>query len=58
MTRSFQLLVNHDDSLREFSYAEKDGASLAAAARLGFTVVSIRRDWKTVFPDTVETGNR
>ena len=35
--------------MREFAYGEKDGASLAAAAKLGFTVVSIKNDWNTVF---------
>ena len=46
---SLQLLVNHDDARREFAYAEKDGASLAAARAQGFTVVSIKRDWQSVF---------
>jgi phosphoserine phosphatase len=46
---SFQLLVNHDDAKREFSYTEKSGASLAAAARHGFAVASIARDWKVLY---------
>src|SRR5262249_18595379 len=46
---SFQLLINHDDDAREFAYAEKDNASLDAAKKYGFTVVSIKSDWKTVF---------
>ncbi|HKQ76764.1 MAG TPA: HAD family hydrolase [Blastocatellia bacterium] len=46
---SFQLLINHDDAAREFAYAEKDDASLNAAKKYGFTVVSIKNDWKTVF---------
>lgn len=46
---SLQLLLNHDDAEREFAYAEKDGASLAAAKSRGFTVVSMKRDWKSVF---------
>jgi hypothetical protein len=46
---SFQLLVNHDDAAREFAYEEKDGASLAAAKQFGFTVVSMKEDWTTVF---------
>jgi hypothetical protein len=46
---SFQLLINHDDAEREFAYAEKDDASLNAAKKYGFTVVSIKNDWKTVF---------
>jgi len=46
---SFQLLINHDDAAREFAYGEKDNASLNAAKKYGFTVVSIKNDWKTVF---------
>ncbi|MCY1082168.1 HAD family hydrolase [Archangium lansingense] len=46
---SLQLLVNHDDAQREFSYQEKDNASLNAAKAHGWTVVSIKNDWKTVF---------
>lgn len=46
---SFQLLINHDDARREFAYQEKDGASLRAAREGGWTVVSMRDDWKTVF---------
>jgi phosphoserine phosphatase len=50
---SFALLVNHDDAAREFVYAEKNGDSLAAAARYHFRVVSIKNDWKTVFDPSV-----
>lgn len=46
---SFQLLINHDDAEREFAYQEPDNASLNAAAQYGFTVVNIKREWKTVF---------
>lgn len=46
---SLQLLINHDDEAREFAYAEKDNFSLDAAKKNGFTVVSIKSDWKTVF---------
>lgn len=47
---SFQLLIHHDDAAREFAYEEKDGASLRAAKEGGWTVVSMRDDWRTVFP--------
>jgi phosphoserine phosphatase len=47
---SLQLLINHDDAVREFAYGEKDDASLAAARRFGFVVVSMKEDWKLVFP--------
>jgi phosphoserine phosphatase len=46
---SFQLLINHDDAAREFAYGEKDNASLNAAKTYGFTVVSMKNDWKSVF---------
>lgn len=46
---SFQLLIHHDDAKREFAYDEKDNGSLKAAEKYGFTVVSIEKDWKTVF---------
>jgi hypothetical protein len=47
--RSFQMLINHDDSTREFYYQEKDNASLNAAAKNNWKVVSMKNDWKTVF---------
>jgi phosphoserine phosphatase len=46
---SIQLLINHNDAVREFSYQEKDNASLQAAAANGWNVISIKDDWKTVF---------
>jgi len=50
------LLVDHDDAEREFSYRSQAESFTetepitAVAARLGWTVVSIARDWETVFP--------
>jgi hypothetical protein len=49
---SLQLLVNHDDGKREFAYAEKDNASLTAAKANGWLVVSIKNDWRSVFPSS------
>ncbi len=46
---SFQLLINHDDDVREFAY--KDSGSLKAAAEQNFHVVSMKNDWKTIFAD-------
>ena len=46
---SLQLLVNHDDAVREFSYAEEDGESLRAAKANGWIVVSMEKDWNVVF---------
>ncbi|PIF34503.1 phosphoserine phosphatase [Flavobacterium sp. 9] len=48
---SFQLLVNHDDAVREYSYQEKDNLSLNAAAKNNWHVISIKGDWKKVFAD-------
>jgi hypothetical protein len=36
--------VDQDAPERECSYDERDGASLGAARRYGFTVISIKRD--------------
>lgn len=47
---SFQLLVRHDDAEREFAYGERDTLSLNAAVRNGYTVVSMKYDWRTIFP--------
>jgi phosphoserine phosphatase len=47
--RTLQLMVNHDDDVREFAYAEKDGESLAAARKYGWQVVSMKNDWQRVF---------
>jgi phosphoserine phosphatase len=47
---SFELVIDHDDAEREFAYQEMDGATMAAAKANGWTVVSMKRDWKAVFP--------
>jgi len=52
----FALLVHHDDPKREFRYdrtdklAKLDKAWDEALAH-GWTVVSMKRDWKTIFPE-------
>ena len=45
----FSVLVNHDDDEREFAYTSGAEASLAKAKELGWTVVSMKNDWNTVF---------
>lgn len=51
----FGLIVHHDDGLREVAYdrdspfGKLDKVLTAAKAR-GWTVVSMKEDWKTVFP--------
>ncbi len=50
------LLVDHDDDEREFRYVSEAGTFAetepitSVAARLGWTVISMARDWSTVFP--------
>ena len=50
------LLLDHDDAEREFAYAAQAETFAETepitdvAARLGWTVVSMARDWETVFP--------
>lgn len=53
---SLALLVNHDDPEREYAYVSEAGSYEAAepvtttATRLGWTQVSMRSDWATIFP--------
>jgi phosphoserine phosphatase len=46
---SLRLLVLHDDPEREFDYTAGAEQALQQAASSGWTVVSIGRDWATVF---------
>jgi hypothetical protein len=46
---ALRLLVLHDDDEREFSYTAGAEASLQQAEQDGWTVVSIKNDWATVF---------
>ncbi|MDH5522273.1 MAG: haloacid dehalogenase-like hydrolase [Acidimicrobiia bacterium] len=54
---SLALLVNHDDAEREYAYRSEAGsfdaeeAVEATATTLGWTQISMRDDWATVFPD-------
>jgi phosphoglycolate phosphatase-like HAD superfamily hydrolase len=45
----FSLLVNHDDAEREFGYVKGAEKSLEKASELGWTVVSMKDEWTTVF---------
>jgi hypothetical protein len=47
---SLRLLVLHDDDEREFDYTSGAERALDLAAGDGWTVISIRNDWATVFP--------
>lgn len=52
---SLAILINHDDAEREYAYESKAGTFdtdediLDTAARLDWTVVSMRDDWATIF---------
>lgn len=46
---SLQLMIDHDDAVREFAYAEKVDKSLAASDRFSWQVVSVKNDWRQVF---------
>ena len=46
---ALRLLVNHDDAEREFAYSDGAEKSLEYAAEHGWTVVSMKDDWTTVF---------
>jgi hypothetical protein len=46
---SLSLLVLHDDPAREFDYTTGAEQALEQARNNGWTVVSITRDWATVF---------
>ena len=46
---TFAVIVNHDDEDREFVYTSGAEASFEKAKELGWTVISMRDDWSTVF---------
>ena len=46
---SLRLLVLHDDAEREFDYTAGAEQALERPRRDGWTVVSIKNDWATVF---------
>ena len=49
---TFALVINHDDDEREFAYTTGAEKALEKAADLGWTVVSIKDDWNSVFGDS------
>ena len=46
---SMRLLVLHDDAEREFEYTTGAEQALEQARADGWTIVSIKDDWTTVF---------
>ena len=53
--RNLVIVIDHDDSTREFEYHKPD--LLAAAKKRGWLVVSMKRDFKTIFDRCVPTKN-
>ena len=53
----FALLLNHDDADREYDYVNGAEKSLAAASELGWTVVSMKNDWASVFAAGIGEGS-
>ncbi|MEE8136057.1 MAG: haloacid dehalogenase-like hydrolase, partial [Thermodesulfobacteriota bacterium] len=52
---SFMLLVHHTDAKREWAYDRKSkighlDKALDQAQKDGWTVVDMKKDWKTIFP--------
>jgi hypothetical protein len=45
----FRLVVLHDDPEREFDYTSGAEQALQQAGSDGWTVVSVKNDWATVF---------
>ena len=48
---ALRLLVLHDDAEREFDYVKGAEQALEQAKSDGWTVVSVKNDWATVFAD-------
>jgi phosphoglycolate phosphatase-like HAD superfamily hydrolase len=48
---ALRLLVLHDDAEREFDYVGGAEKSLELARQYGWTVVSMKQDWDTIFSD-------
>jgi hypothetical protein len=48
---SMSMLVLHDDAEREFDYTAGAERALDLAAAAGWSVVSLKNDWVTVFGD-------
>jgi phosphoserine phosphatase len=45
----FALIIKHDDDIREFEYTTGAERSFERAVELGWTVVSVKNDWNTVY---------
>jgi phosphoglycolate phosphatase-like HAD superfamily hydrolase len=55
---SLSLLVHHDDGVREFAYDDGAEKALERAKARGWTVVSMKNDWASLFVDGRKAGGR
>jgi phosphoserine phosphatase len=55
---TFRLLLLHDDAAREFDYVGGAEKALERAKAQGWTIISIKNDWATVFADTAAPQGR
>jgi hypothetical protein len=55
--KGLRLLIQHDDPEREFEYTAGAETSLERARDGGWTLVSIKEDWATVFADQSASGS-
>ena len=57
---SLGIVVDHDDEVREYAYESRSATDpqaepiLVSAAAVGWTVVSMRRDWTSVFGSGID----
>lgn len=59
--RCFAMLIHHDDQSREWAYDRESSVGklsrgLDAAADLGWTVISMKKDWKVIYPRPVKAS--
>jgi phosphoserine phosphatase len=50
---SFQMIINHNDGINEFTYEDAAKESLKAAKQNEWTVVNIKNDWRELFIPSV-----
>ena len=54
--KSFEILVHHDDGVREYSYDTGSENVLIEAQRRNWTIVSMKDDFRIIYPNTNSTN--
>ncbi|GAA1964098.1 HAD family hydrolase [Catenulispora subtropica] len=54
----FALLIVHDDDVREYAYTDCAERAHATAERYGWTTVSVKNDWNTIFKERLTQKKR